>query len=191
MRVLVVEDEAAIGELREDGLVVLDVVRLPRVDEDEIPRPVERDDLGLRVAEAGAEDLLGKGDMLYMNAITPKPVSVRWMYDVFGNSVAYAEFGDQCASSLRFESEISILHYEVNQPTALLLPSAEQHPFSYSADEVPDLLVLGLSCFVGGLGRRRQRFNRTAASAVARWMASVARAHSAVSSWPGGHPPAR
>ncbi|MEI9902429.1 MAG: transglutaminase N-terminal domain-containing protein [Hyphomicrobium sp.] len=70
-------------------------------------------------------------------AITPKPVSIRWMYDIFGNSVAYAEFGDQRANSLRFVSEISILHYEVNQPTALLLPSAEHHPFSYGADEVP------------------------------------------------------
>lgn len=74
--------------------------------------------------------------------ITPKPDSIRWMYDVFGNSVAYAEFGDQSASTLRFESEISILHYEVNQPTALLLPSAEQHPFSYSDDEVPDIAPL-------------------------------------------------
>ncbi len=43
---------AAVGELREHGFVVLDVVRLPRVDEDEIPRPVERRDLGLRVADA-------------------------------------------------------------------------------------------------------------------------------------------
>ena len=61
---------------------------------------------------------------------------------MFGNSVAYAEFGDQRASTLCFESEISILHYEVNQPTALLLPSAERHPFSYSADEVPDIAPL-------------------------------------------------
>ena len=72
-------------------------------------------------------------------AITPKPVRITWMYDVFGNSVAYAEFGDQRASSLRFVSEISILHYEVNQPTALLMPSAEQYPFSYRADEIPDI----------------------------------------------------
>jgi transglutaminase-like putative cysteine protease len=27
-------------------------------------------------------------------AITPEPVSIRWMYDVFGNSVSYAEFGE-------------------------------------------------------------------------------------------------
>jgi transglutaminase-like putative cysteine protease len=75
-------------------------------------------------------------------AITPEPVEVRWMYDMFGNSVSYAEFGDQRATSLRFVSEISILHYEVNQPTALLMPSAEQYPFSYSDDEVPDIRPL-------------------------------------------------
>src|SRR4029079_1056408 len=38
------------------------------------------------------------------------------------------------------------------------------------------LLVLGLSCFVGGLGRREQRFNRTAATntAVMLFLAVVA-----------------
>ena len=75
-------------------------------------------------------------------AISPEPVCIRWMYDVFGNSVSYAEFGDQRATSLRFVSEISILHYEVNQPTALLMQSAEPYPFSYSADEVPDIQPL-------------------------------------------------
>jgi transglutaminase-like putative cysteine protease len=64
------------------------------------------------------------------------------MYDVFGNSVSYAEFGDQRANSLRFESEISILHYEVTQPTALLMSTAEHYPFSYNADEVPDIQPL-------------------------------------------------
>jgi transglutaminase-like putative cysteine protease len=88
--------------------------------------------------------------------ITPKPVDIRWMYDVFGNSVSYAEFGDQRASSLRFVSEISILHYEVNQPTALLIPSAEQYPFSYLADEIPDiepLMILNRPDVEGGLAR--------------------------------------
>jgi transglutaminase-like putative cysteine protease len=89
-------------------------------------------------------------------SITPKPVDICWMYDVFGNSVSYAEFGDQRASSLRFVSEISILHYEVNQPTALLIPSAEQYPFSYLADEIPDiepLMILNRPDVEGGLAR--------------------------------------
>ena len=89
-------------------------------------------------------------------SITPKPVDIRWMYDVFGNSVSYAEFGDQRATSLRFVSEISILHYEVDQPTALLSPSAEQYPFSYIADEIPDiepLMILNRPDVEGGLAR--------------------------------------
>ena len=95
-------------------------------------------------------------------AIVPKPVSIRWMYDVFGNSVAYAEFGDQRADSLRFVSEISILHYEVNQLTALLMPSAETYPFAYSADEVPDIAPLMVLNRPDEEGR------------VARWAAHVA-----------------
>ncbi len=46
------EDQPSVGELREDGLVVLDVVGLPRVDEDEIPRTVELPHLLFRVADA-------------------------------------------------------------------------------------------------------------------------------------------
>lgn len=72
-------------------------------------------------------------------SITPTPARVQWMYDTFGNSVAYAQFGTERAQVLRFVSEISILHYEVPQPTALLLRAAETYPFSYATDELPDL----------------------------------------------------
>jgi transglutaminase-like putative cysteine protease len=72
-------------------------------------------------------------------SITPAPASIRWMYDAFGNSVSYAEFGDERAICLRFVSEIDILHYEAAQPTDLLLDSAQRFPFAYDADEVPDL----------------------------------------------------
>lgn len=72
-------------------------------------------------------------------SITPAPESIRWIYDAFGNSVSYAEFDDQKSTSLRFVSEISILHYETPQPTALLLAPAVQYPFSYAPDELPDL----------------------------------------------------
>ena len=79
-------------------------------------------------------------------SITPKPVNIRWFYDAFGNSVSYAEFGDTQATSLRFASEISILHYEIGQPTELLAASAQQYPFSYADEELPDLqAVMGLN----------------------------------------------
>lgn len=72
--------------------------------------------------------------------ITPTPDRVRWAYDVFGNSVAHADFGAQTSETLRFESEISLLHYEAPEPTHLLETAAEHYPFQYSADELPDLL---------------------------------------------------
>lgn len=72
-------------------------------------------------------------------SITPKPESIRWMYDAFGNSVSYAEFGDVRADVLKFVSEISILHYESDEPTALLLAPAVDYPFAYAPDELPDL----------------------------------------------------
>lgn len=95
-------------------------------------------------------------------AITPEPVRIAWMYDVFGNSVSYAEFGDQRATSLRLVSKISILHYEGEQPTALLMPSAEQYPFSYSAEEVPDIQPLMILNRPDAEGR------------LARWAKSIA-----------------
>lgn len=71
--------------------------------------------------------------------ITPRPESVRWIYDAFGNSVAFAMFGETRATELRFVSEIDILHYESPQPTELLLKTAERYPFAYEPEELPDL----------------------------------------------------
>jgi transglutaminase-like putative cysteine protease len=74
--------------------------------------------------------------------INPAPVRIGWTYDVFGNSVAHADFGNQMSSTLSFYSEIGILHYEATQATQLLLKSAERFPFSYTNDEKPDLLAV-------------------------------------------------
>src|SRR5258706_7386506 len=46
--------------------------------------------------------------------INPQPSTLRWLHDVFGNSVAIADF-DEYASSLRFESIVKLEH----SPTAL------------------------------------------------------------------------
>ena len=98
-------------------------------------------------------------------SITPAPLNVRWIYDAFGNSVAYAEFGDEAATSLRFISEISILHYEVPQPTALLMESAQHYPFSYAADELPDLQPLMMLHREDDEGRLADWAKRTAGPA--------------------------
>jgi transglutaminase-like putative cysteine protease len=70
--------------------------------------------------------------------ITPEPSAVRWLHDVFSNSVAVASF-DQAADLLSIESAIKLEHFETNHPDCPLEPYAETYPFSYSADEIPDL----------------------------------------------------
>lgn len=71
-------------------------------------------------------------------AITP-PAQVRWLYDVFGNSIAIASFTGQ-ATELRFESEIHLEHYGVIETAFPLDETAETYPFQYSANELPDLM---------------------------------------------------
>ncbi|HVC43533.1 MAG TPA: transglutaminase family protein [Candidatus Binataceae bacterium] len=71
--------------------------------------------------------------------INPRPASLRWQFDVFGNSVAIASFG-QMTNLLRFESEIQLEHFEQGTPDCPIEAYAEMFPFSYSADEVPDVI---------------------------------------------------
>ncbi len=76
---------------------------------------------------------------LIRTVLTIEPAAeVRWLHDVFSNSIAIAGFRDQ-ATELRFESEIEIEHYGLDYPEFLLEPTARTYPFSYSSDEVPDL----------------------------------------------------
>lgn len=72
--------------------------------------------------------------------ITPQPQSVRWVYDVFGNSIAIATFSPEThATELRFDSELDLVHY-VSDPQAYPVEDyAQVYPFSYAVEEVPDL----------------------------------------------------
>jgi transglutaminase-like putative cysteine protease len=70
--------------------------------------------------------------------IDPAPAGVRWLHDVFGNSIAIASF-DVMASSMRFESDIVLEHFGASSPDFPLEAYARTYPFSYSAEEVPDL----------------------------------------------------
>ncbi len=70
--------------------------------------------------------------------IDPKPVSLRWIHDVFGNSVGIAKFEGK-ASRLLFESEVTIDH---DPKQGIDLPHDDEafhYPFQYEADEIPDL----------------------------------------------------
>jgi transglutaminase-like putative cysteine protease len=76
---------------------------------------------------------------LIRSALAIEPAAeVRWLHDVFSNSIAIARFEGQ-AAELRFDSEIEIEHYAPDYPEFALEPNARSYPFSYSNDEIPDL----------------------------------------------------
>jgi transglutaminase-like putative cysteine protease len=72
-------------------------------------------------------------------AVTPEPRSIRWVHDPFGNCVAIAEFDGE-ADELRFESQIRLDHSFANVPDFSIEDYARTYPFSYRAEEMPDLV---------------------------------------------------
>ena len=71
--------------------------------------------------------------------ILPRPSDLRWLHDVFDNSVAIATF-DEAASELRFDSTVTLEHIETALPDYALEIGARTYPFRYSDDERPDLI---------------------------------------------------
>jgi transglutaminase-like putative cysteine protease len=71
--------------------------------------------------------------------ILPRPSNLRWLHDVFDNSVAIATF-DEPAPELRFDSAVTLEHIETTLPDYALEIGAHAYPFHYSNDERPDLL---------------------------------------------------
>lgn len=73
------------------------------------------------------------------SALTISPVAkVRWLHDVFSNSIAIASF-EQSAAELRFESRIEVEHYGLSDPDFPVEDYASTYPFHYASDEIPDL----------------------------------------------------
>ena len=71
--------------------------------------------------------------------IAPQPVDLRWLHDVFDNSVAIATF-DDTTFELRFDSTVTLEHLETALPDYKLEVGAETYPFHYPEDERPDLV---------------------------------------------------
>ena len=70
--------------------------------------------------------------------VDPTPVSLRWIHDVFGNSVGIAKFEGQ-SDRLVFESEATIDH---EPKFGIDLPHGDAgliYPFEYEPEEMPDL----------------------------------------------------
>ncbi len=70
--------------------------------------------------------------------ITPQPAHLRLLHDVFDNSVGVATF-DGSTAELRFESVVTLEHFETVLPDYPLEEFAVRFPFSYSDEELPNL----------------------------------------------------
>ena len=76
--------------------------------------------------------------------IAPAPAALRWLHDVFDNSLAIATFEGE-TSELRFDSSVTLEHFEIPLPDYPLEEYARTYPFQYADDELPDL-AQGLRC---------------------------------------------
>ena len=76
---------------------------------------------------------------LVTSALSISPAAkVRWLHDVFGNSIAIAEF-DGPSDALSFESDIAVEVYGLEGPDFPLEGYARTYPFGYPSEEIPDL----------------------------------------------------
>jgi transglutaminase-like putative cysteine protease len=71
--------------------------------------------------------------------IRPEPMQLRWIHDVFGNSVAIATF-DERAGVLTFTSQVAVEHNPKEEFALTPDDPAYFYPFLYDPDEFPDLL---------------------------------------------------
>ena len=74
----------------------------------------------------GGHDLRVRSSQL---TISPK-ASVRWIHDVFSNSVTLIDF-EETGDHLLIESALEVEHYAVERPELILSPGTETYPFSY------------------------------------------------------------
>jgi transglutaminase-like putative cysteine protease len=70
--------------------------------------------------------------------ISPQPVSLRWLHDPFDNSVAVAAFSGK-TTELRFESSVTLEHFENAMPDYQLEDYARTYPFRYTDEDFPAL----------------------------------------------------
>jgi transglutaminase-like putative cysteine protease len=72
-------------------------------------------------------------------AIEPEPMSLRWIHDVFGNSVAIATF-DERAETLSVVSTATVEHNPAEEFALTPDDPAYFYPFLYDREEFPDLV---------------------------------------------------
>lgn len=68
-----------------------------------------------------------------------QPTRLRWLHDVFDNSIAVAAFTGG-TDRLSFDSTVTLEHIEATRPDYQLEASAVTFPFSYSCGDQPELI---------------------------------------------------
>jgi transglutaminase-like putative cysteine protease len=77
--------------------------------------------------------------LLGTNLVIEPAAEVRWIHDPFGNSIAIASFGEETVKALKLISTIQLEHYGVAPDVPAIEEYARKLPFSYLAEEAPDL----------------------------------------------------
>lgn len=81
-----------------------------------------------------------QGLLAFALDVSPAPAETRWAYDPFGNPVATLRFGGARARELRIVARLRVDHRPAGPPDGRIAPHARAWPFSYDADETPDLV---------------------------------------------------
>ncbi len=77
--------------------------------------------------------------LLHTSLTIDPPASVRWIHDAFGNSIAIASFAPEPVQLLELVSTIRLEHFGVVAELPPIEDYARKLPFSYLAEEAPDL----------------------------------------------------
>ena len=101
----------------------------------EYAEPVTLNDYRLMFRPRDSHDLR----LLHTNLVIDPTASVRWIHDPFGNSIAIASFAPEPVTALEFVSTIRVEHYGVLPELPPIEDYARKLPFSYLAEEAPDL----------------------------------------------------
>jgi transglutaminase-like putative cysteine protease len=101
----------------------------------EYAEPVTLNDYRLMFRPRDSHDLR----LLHTNLTIEPAAQVRWIHDAFGNSIAIASFAPEPVQALEFVSTIVVQHFGMPPELPPIEDYARKLPFSYPADEAPDL----------------------------------------------------
>ncbi len=113
-------------------------VRIAHATEYRYHRPVRLTPHRLMLRPRDSHDLRLLDATLF---VTPPAATTRWSHDVFNNSICTLDWREAETDLLRIVSELDLQHYPAVAalPRDTLDPAAEKYPFSYAAEEFPDL----------------------------------------------------